>query len=1078
MASLKGKTGSSQSMTSRLMAMTKNIPDDHHTGKAAAANFVNTVMNWTPGFLKRKETDENLDEEVGQAEKDAVQKLTKSISSVLTMKALSRAASTISQKSQKGLNVEASNPRRLSKDESAQKASGLSLSTSTSGPNSIGNTNINCNDLDNAESGDVSKGPDHNDQCREMQSTVGETSAAPRSLHQGTSLELRESIAAQRQYGYVNMLSEDSQLDGRHPQEDTDNLTSSPIPGSPNCSCSLGSYTCDASAEDTTLSAGNPKLKLRRKTKGALSSKKAQYSSGTAYDKEVLEATGDTSSEAQYTPTLGALNELNYKVTHNALNSRATHNEMDFRTTLKRPRFMKNKDLRRFVGILSQNAKLNPWNIIGEEDNLYQRSNTVQRPGFSNTKPQNRPTSVSSLLAANKDDTSNGITSFRDYYFRPVLKLENARRQVRTASPPTTEWQFLRKSRYLEKMVRDYDLSEFVFPHREPKINVSSSFTSNSDTRAESIEFLAKDKRTALQIADETSTFILGNSCNIEPSRTTLESGKTTCKNLTTTKNTKKDSEFPYQSQTSFWSDKFQRGPTKRSVLPRISVHKGVTETYKRTRSWLSRLCLQFHDPQSLSDLASASSDKTQFCIASTPDNASCLSSYSSNYSDRQDKSSTGTDILLPQKDVNETTRHKLSLFERKCPGPKASFLGFTLGKVSEMTLNNPLTHSRMPAFLKDSKVMKSSNLGNSKAKGTLATMRRKASALFTQFMVRNTTQEIATDSEVSNGSNADTMSNLQLSSVSVVNEYHQHRGICLTDLFRRRRKDKLKVDVNRSAKELSTSSSSSSSSYLSSPSESLSGIYTSVDPRPRNQTNTLKVPGGAKETASPSKGSDGKSPQSGLEARSSPSDKASKQSAHDVKTKTSQLDGKDSKNLKKQGSQLANKDSKNLKKQGSQLANKDSKNLKKQGSQLTNKDSKYLKKQESSGCLQCIRKWVDEHVFGYRSYCYRTFHFILDLIKTTWSMKVHLIRMPVVIATVCAIILCTGWVIANGYYYSFQQGLDYLMLVAGALFIDLVILEPLAFIQASAISTYIWETPAIINECLRRFASKRLFDE
>ncbi|GFO05629.1 hypothetical protein PoB_003213400 [Plakobranchus ocellatus] len=60
---------------------------------------------------------------------------------------------------------------------------------------------------------------------------------------------------------------------------------------------------------------------------------------------------------------------------------------------------------------------------------------------------------------------SQAFTSFQEYYFRPVVIKGSKNGQWQKASKVHENVKFLRNSRYLEKLVKDYELDTFLYPH-------------------------------------------------------------------------------------------------------------------------------------------------------------------------------------------------------------------------------------------------------------------------------------------------------------------------------------------------------------------------------------------------------------------------------------------------------------------------------------------------------------------------------------------------------------------------------------------------------------------------------------
>ena len=61
------------------------------------------------------------------------------------------------------------------------------------------------------------------------------------------------------------------------------------------------------------------------------------------------------------------------------------------------------------------------------------------------------------------------VTTFHQYYFRPVVHCCPPTKTWCTASPERGEFKFLRNARYLDKMVRDYGLGDFVLQNQGKK---------------------------------------------------------------------------------------------------------------------------------------------------------------------------------------------------------------------------------------------------------------------------------------------------------------------------------------------------------------------------------------------------------------------------------------------------------------------------------------------------------------------------------------------------------------------------------------------------------------------------------
>ncbi|GFO05630.1 hypothetical protein PoB_003213500 [Plakobranchus ocellatus] len=53
---------------------------------------------------------------------------------------------------------------------------------------------------------------------------------------------------------------------------------------------------------------------------------------------------------------------------------------------------------------------------------------------------------------------------------------------------------------------------------------------------------------------------------------------------------------------------------------------------------------------------------------------------------------------------------------------------------------------------------------------------------------------------------------------------------------------------------------------------------------------------------------------------------------------------------------------------------------------------------------------------------------------------------------------------------FSFRQGLDWFLVLVTVLLLQNVIVEPALFLIAAFLSSQIWRTPQIINECVERF--------
>ncbi|RUS70872.1 hypothetical protein EGW08_021366 [Elysia chlorotica] len=86
------------------------------------------------------------------------------------------------------------------------------------------------------------------------------------------------------------------------------------------------------------------------------------------------------------------------------------------------------------------------------------------------------------------------------------------------------------------------------------------------------------------------------------------------------------------------------------------------------------------------------------------------------------------------------------------------------------------------------------------------------------------------------------------------------------------------------------------------------------------------------------------------------------------------------------------------------------------------------------------------------------------------YIFKPFLLEMPVLLMTVCIIIFCGGWVLSKGLQHSYETSLNWLMMVMGALLMDLVLLEPAACLLCAMASSLCWGKPLLLNECNSRF--------
>ncbi|KAK3735764.1 hypothetical protein RRG08_036812 [Elysia crispata] len=101
---------------------------------------------------------------------------------------------------------------------------------------------------------------------------------------------------------------------------------------------------------------------------------------------------------------------------------------------------------------------------------------------------------------------------------------------------------------------------------------------------------------------------------------------------------------------------------------------------------------------------------------------------------------------------------------------------------------------------------------------------------------------------------------------------------------------------------------------------------------------------------------------------------------------------------------------------------------------------------------------------------CLRLCYRICDFFLTFWSLKIAIVKMLVLLICVLVTILGCGWVCVNSIYYSLQQGVEWFLVLLIVLLLEALLLEPLVFLVCAFISSQLWKTPHIINECLQRF--------
>ncbi|GFN82982.1 polycystic kidney disease protein 1-like 2 [Plakobranchus ocellatus] len=87
----------------------------------------------------------------------------------------------------------------------------------------------------------------------------------------------------------------------------------------------------------------------------------------------------------------------------------------------------------------------------------------------------------------------------------------------------------------------------------------------------------------------------------------------------------------------------------------------------------------------------------------------------------------------------------------------------------------------------------------------------------------------------------------------------------------------------------------------------------------------------------------------------------------------------------------------------------------------------------------------------------------------TVWD-QLGLLRLIVLLLSVCTIIFSTGWVAMNGLHYSFVLSVDWFVLMVTVLLFELIVLEPCILLCCAAVSTRLWKTPVLIRESLERF--------
>ncbi|RUS71612.1 hypothetical protein EGW08_020623, partial [Elysia chlorotica] len=364
------------------------------------------------------------------------------------------------------------------KARSSQRCSGATFVYSTASPRAIGrNENTNYDDSDVNDDEHSSTGAEYGRRHHEASRvTVPPSwSGPPGNMSHQTPVS---GVARPAAWTGTNS-SPQSKNHGssQHACADPESYAASSL-STTSCSASHDCLAYDASDEDSSLLQARHACKTRRKLAG-LFSKARGAREGRIPNRR--EETGDCGSFTE------SVSGFPYKES----------------TVSKWPgvdgsKEAKNKCAPGFV------ACDDPWSLLDDEDSSYFQQRI---------KTEAKYLAPSSLLAANSQEQTIHITSFRKYYFRPVTKSDNFGHQACPTAPLESDFPFLRKSRYLEKMVKEYALCEAVGNRQitalgeGPPLGASSGTASGDISSLTQMDPLTQDDLAGLDIS--TSSCIL-----------------------------------------------------------------------------------------------------------------------------------------------------------------------------------------------------------------------------------------------------------------------------------------------------------------------------------------------------------------------------------------------------------------------------------------------------------------------------------------------------------------------------------------------------------------------------------------
>ena len=294
-------------------------------------------------------------------------------------------------------------------------------------------------------------------------------------------------------------------------------------------------YASDASGEESSAVPAKTKSKLRRKT-GTKFSRRCSYSSSeevvVSRMKQGDEDDSSCGSRIPYTPIESSF-----------------HTVVNRRRSARRVGYPKYKDAKRFAATL-----------------------------LSVRHGNGRPVASAS---ASTSASSIRITSFREYYFRPILKREEEEQHVCIASPPKTGFQFLRKSRYLEKMVKDYGLRDIVF----------SPSSKTIDENSEELYSTVVDHEETIQNVDGTPLRDSSTSSLLSETRSNMKSGE---RLFSKGRHVKIKRRFPQEPRRFPKTRQRKWGFNTDYLLRQIVGQSTESKITKRaSRSWFGQICGQ-----------------------------------------------------------------------------------------------------------------------------------------------------------------------------------------------------------------------------------------------------------------------------------------------------------------------------------------------------------------------------------------------------------------------------------------------------------------------------------------------------